>query len=451
MKLFKRGFVPHHPLKTVVSVRCERLGRKIVSPLHRNLRSGAGFTLLELIISVGLFFVAITVALVATVGTTGLITRTEARSVVAEGGRTINDTLRRTIDNAPLNAVETLKATPGSPDNVGVRVKTFATDQTQKVCNVIGRATATDAGGEEIYNLDETGKTVALWVYPLSDTNLCPDLTSAVLYQNRLVDNSATVTTVQFALLDNTCPSGCTQTQQLRYRFQIQTTQAQSGQASETRRPSVDVISSLPVGLVTLPAAGSGSNSGLQITTSSPLPSGEVGTAYSTTLQAINGQTPYAWLIAAGSLPSGLSLGLLSGIISGTPARGSNGVANFTVRVIDSSLTTADKPFALTVNSSPGGLNITTTTLPDGRVGVAYSQTLQATGGQTPYVWSIISGSLPAGLSLSSAGVISGTPTTAGSSVSFTVQARDSGRGQSQQTDTQLLSITITPGGGLDP
>ena len=67
---------------------------------------------------------------------------------------------------------------------------------------------------------------------------------------------------------------------------------------------------------------------------------------------------------------------------------------------------------------------ITTTTLPAGTVGTAYSQALAATGGTTPYIWTIAAGTLPAGLTLSSAGVLGGTPTTAGSAT-FTVRVTD--------------------------
>lgn len=71
-------------------------------------------------------------------------------------------------------------------------------------------------------------------------------------------------------------------------------------------------------------------------------------------------------------------------------------------------------------------LAIGTTSLPAGTLGVAYTATLSATGGTSPYTWSITSGSLPAGLTLgSTTGVISGTPTAAGSS-SFTIQVVDS-------------------------
>ena len=71
-------------------------------------------------------------------------------------------------------------------------------------------------------------------------------------------------------------------------------------------------------------------------------------------------------------------------------------------------------------------LAITTTALPGGVAGSAYSQTLAAAGGVTPYTWSVVSGTLPAGLALAPAtGIISGTPTAPGTST-FTVQVADS-------------------------
>jgi len=81
---------------------------------------------------------------------------------------------------------------------------------------------------------------------------------------------------------------------------------------------------------------------------------------------------------------------------------------------------------------------ITTTSLPDGNVGTSYSQTLAATG-DTPITWSLAGGTLPAGLTLSAAGVISGTPTTTGTST-FTVMATNT-----NGDDTATLSITVGP------
>jgi hypothetical protein len=188
--------------------------------------------------------------------------------------------------------------------------------------------------------------------------------------------------------------------------------------------------------------AGGGGPADLEITTTS-LPDGTVSQAYSETVQATGGVTPYSWSIVSGSLPAGLSLASSTGVISGTPT--GTGTSNFTVRVTDSQGTpdTDDQALSITINASIPDLEITTTSLPDGESGTAYNQTVSATGGVTPYSWSIISGSLPAGLSLgSSTGTISGTPTAYGTS-NFTVRVTDS-QG-TPDTDDQALSIYVAP------
>lgn len=67
----------------------------------------------------------------------------------------------------------------------------------------------------------------------------------------------------------------------------------------------------------------------------------------------------------------------------------------------------------LTLTVVFGTPNITTTSLPQATVGVAYSFQMEATGGSGTYAWSITAGTLPAGLSMSAGGLISGTPTAA--------------------------------------
>jgi hypothetical protein len=80
-------------------------------------------------------------------------------------------------------------------------------------------------------------------------------------------------------------------------------------------------------------------------------------------------------------------------------------------------------------------------TLPAAVVGTPYSATLQTTGGTAPITWTLLSGSLPGGLTISG-GVISGTPTAAGS-FTFTVQAADS-TSPTPQTATQTLTLVVS-------
>lgn len=178
------------------------------------------------------------------------------------------------------------------------------------------------------------------------------------------------------------------------------------------------------------------------ITTTS-LPSGEMGIAYSQTLTASGGTPPYTWSISAGSPPSGLSLNASTGVISGTPAT-AFGIFNFTVQVTGSAGGAATKALSITIVAGP---TIDTASLPNGEVGVAYSQTLAASGGIPPYTWSISSGALPAGLSLNaSTGAVTGTPTTAGT-FNFTAQITDSVGG----TATRALSIAVDSAGTTVP
>ena len=172
--------------------------------------------------------------------------------------------------------------------------------------------------------------------------------------------------------------------------------------------------------------------------TTTSLPSASIGNSYSVTLAATGGTTPYTWALTGGSLPARLSLDASSGAITGTPT--ASGTSNFTVTVTDSSSPAKTASANLSITVSPPGFSVTTTSLPGGIVGVAYSATLAATGGITPYAWKVTSGSLPAGLSLNaSSGAITGTPSASGTS-SFTVTVTDS----SSPTKTASANLSIT-------
>jgi len=166
------------------------------------------------------------------------------------------------------------------------------------------------------------------------------------------------------------------------------------------------------------------------------LPSGTAGTIYTQqNLAATGGVPPYTWTVSAGSLPSGLSLAS-TGAITGTPTAA--GTSNFTVKVTDSANLSDTKALQIVITAP---LTVTTSSLPSGTVGAAYTQqTLSASGGTSPYTWSVSAGSLPAGLALAASGAITGTPTAAGTS-SFTVKVTDA----ANQSNTKALQIVVNP------
>jgi len=176
--------------------------------------------------------------------------------------------------------------------------------------------------------------------------------------------------------------------------------------------------------------------SALTITTSSTLAPGTMGTLYTAVLVASGGAPPYVWSVSSGSVSPGLNLEPGTGILSGTPS--SAGTFQFTVTLTDSTAATTSKAFSINIVST---LTITTPAqLTSGVVGTPYSLALAASGGRTPYTWSVTTGALSPGLSLNAAtGVISGTPTTAGS-YSFLLQVTD-GAGSSAN---KLVTLAIT-------
>ena len=162
----------------------------------------------------------------------------------------------------------------------------------------------------------------------------------------------------------------------------------------------------------------------LEISTLPPLPPATLQAPYSLSFQAIGGSGTYIdWRIVGGSLPTGLTLAA-SGAVSGTPTVADT--FNFTVRVTDSDGAQATGGYAITVGALPALAIATPSPLPPATVGSAYSLGFQAVGGSGVYSgWGIANGSLPVGLSLSTSGILSGTPTSVGD-VGFVVRVNDS-------------------------
>lgn len=183
-------------------------------------------------------------------------------------------------------------------------------------------------------------------------------------------------------------------------------------------------------------------SSPLQITTTY-LPDGTNGAIYNQTLQASGGTPPYSWSIPnySAGLPANLILAT-NGVISGTLAD-SVGSYPFDVQVTDANSTTVYQSLSVYVVNPPAPpLIITNLSLPNGNVGMAYNAQLGATGGQSPYFWSLALGSaaLPPQLSLNSGGLISGIPMTNGVFY-FKVQASDS----NSTVTNKVFGLIINP------
>ncbi|MED5594682.1 putative Ig domain-containing protein [Janthinobacterium sp. P210006] len=180
--------------------------------------------------------------------------------------------------------------------------------------------------------------------------------------------------------------------------------------------------------------------------TPATVPAATVGAAYSHSVTAANGFAPYGYAISSGTLPAGLTLNASTGLLSGTPTAGGN--FNFTVRATDSSTGTGPYVAALayTMTVSAPAISITPTVMPAMTAGVAYSQSLAASGGTATYSYTITGGSVPTGLSLAADGTLSGTPTAAGA-FNFTVTATDSSTGTgAPYTGSHAYSVTVAAG-----
>jgi hypothetical protein len=147
------------------------------------------------------------------------------------------------------------------------------------------------------------------------------------------------------------------------------------------------------------------------------LPNALVGQAYSDALTASGGTGPYKFAVTAGALPAGITL-TSDGLLSGTATN--NATNKFAVQATDSLGATGSRNYTLI-----SGLVFKTLTLRNAGLELPYSAQIVVAGGSGPYTFAITSGAPPIGVSLSSDGVLSGTPDSGVGTYKFTVQASD--------------------------
>ena len=181
----------------------------------------------------------------------------------------------------------------------------------------------------------------------------------------------------------------------------------------------------------------------------SMLPSGTVGQPYSQQITASPG-SGNTFMVSAGSLPPGLMLDPMSGLLSGTPASAGN--FSFTIQATNGTGCAGSQQY--TIRTDCFVVTVSPTSLPNATVGMPYSQQITASPG-SGYTFTASGGNLPPGLMLNpGTGLLSGTPTAEGT-FSFTVQATHGSSGCSGNRQytvestcpTILLSPTTLPGG----
>lgn len=307
--------------------------------------------------------------------------------------------------------------------------------------------TATDNSGNGYTGASTYSITVAAPTITLSATN--PSNGTVAAAYSHTFSGSGGVSPLSFSLDSGTLPNGLslassgaltgTPTAGGAFSFTVKATDSTTGQGPYSGTQSYSLTIAAPT--ITLGQ--------------SSLPNGMIAVGYNQTVTASGGTGAYTFAVTAGSLPPGMNLSS-SGGITGTPTGA--GTYNFVITATDSS--TGGGPdagrytgaAALSITVAAPDIFLTSPPLPTVTVGLAYNTSITATGGTAPYTYALTVGSLPAGLNLSTAGVISGTPT-AGGTYHFTIKATDSSTGTNAPFESleaysmvvQAPTITLSP------
>ncbi len=172
------------------------------------------------------------------------------------------------------------------------------------------------------------------------------------------------------------------------------------------------------------------------------LPAATAQAAYSQTLSASGGTSPYTYAVSAGALPTGTSLNSSTGVLAGTPT--ATGTFSFTVRVTDANSVTATASFSLTVNGAVTATQAIPTEVLTQNHAVTPFTPVTGGGGTGPLTYSI-SPALPAGLNFSAVtGVASGTPSVALTATTFTVTVTNTNSATASNTFVLKVNAAVT-------
>ena len=164
---------------------------------------------------------------------------------------------------------------------------------------------------------------------------------------------------------------------------------------------------------------------------------------YSVTFEGTGGTAPYAYTRTSGSFPNGLTLNSATGVLSGKPT--SPGTSSFTITATDVNTNFGSRSYSLIVDDVV--ITIDPPTLSDAKQKVFYTATFTANGGAEPYKYTVSSGAIPSGMTLTQEGVLSGRPTTLGPAI-FTIRATDVNTNfgdRSYTINVNAVTITVSP------
>jgi len=196
-------------------------------------------------------------------------------------------------------------------------------------------------------------------------------------------------------------------------------------------------------GTIAINTAGCGGGTQVSppsIVASTP-PAGTLNTPYSFAFTA-TGATPYQWSISSGTQPTGLTINQATGVLSGTPT--AIGTFAFSVTVSNTGGPSTALPVSIAIGPSVGPPQITSTAPTTATVGVQYSHQFTATGAAN-ITYSISGAQPPAGITITSAGLLSGIPTAAAGTYTFVVTATNGTQPDATQTVSLVLSAAVAP------